>query len=341
MSDFACLKIGPKGYICGLGRFTASAEAPRSADDVAFYINDFQLSDPAPWKRPERHLLAHDAPRALNGSASPPGGGFPSIEWSGLGGAAFREVYEEIQAAIAEGRVEKSVPVLAERGEVTAGEPSAMIHALGDLPEPTWGYGWQLGANGIVGATPEVFFSLEGPWLETMALAGTCPRHEAGAFLDDPKEIREHEYVVDFLLGRLGELGAVERQPRTVLDLGSIIHFVSDIRVRLRDPLPAIDDLVRRLHPTPALGAYPSGEGALRQLFEYRRRLGAPAHFGAPFGVWWQGRFHSVVMIRNVSWQGREVFLPSGCGIIRESRFDREWRELALKRNSVKALLGV
>ncbi|MEZ5431131.1 MAG: hypothetical protein R3F31_08125 [Verrucomicrobiales bacterium] len=38
---------------------------------------------------------------------------------------------------------------------------------------------------------------------------------------------------------------------------------------------------------------------------------------------------------------GREVWLPSGCGIIRESRFDREWRELALKRNSVKALLGV
>lgn len=340
MSDFACLKIGPEGYVCGLGDFASSALPPQSPDDVAFYINDFQLGDPAPWKRPQRWLLAEDAPRALNGSAASVGG-FPAIEWSGLGGAEFRQIYEEIQQSITDGRLEKSVPVLAERGRVTAGDPAAMVHALGGLPEATWGYGWQLGHSGIVGATPERLFSLDGPLLATMALAGTSPRHETEAFLTDPKEIREHEYVVDYLLGKLSALGTVERSPRFVMDLGSIVHFASRIQVELRLPAPGIDELMRLLHPTPALGAYPRGDGALRQLLDYRRRLGAPAFFGAPFGVWWDGRFHSVVMIRNVSWEGREVWLPSGCGIIRESRFDREWRELALKRNSVKALLGV
>jgi len=102
-----------------------------------------------------------------------------------------------------------------------------------------------------------------------------------------------------------------------------------------------LDALIRLMHPTPALGAYPRGEGALRMLFEFRDRLKAPPHFGSPFGGLWKGEFRSVVAIRNVSWSGSDMFLPSGCGIIRESRFDREWRELALKRNSVKALLGV
>jgi isochorismate synthase EntC len=54
-----------------------------------------------------------------------------------------------------------------------------------------------------------------------------------------------------------------------------------------------------------------------------------------------EGDFQVLVAIRNLSWDGRDVFLPSGVGLVEGSRFDREWRELALKRNSVKSLLGV
>ncbi|MCB1078251.1 MAG: chorismate-binding protein, partial [Verrucomicrobiae bacterium] len=143
------------------------------------------------------------------------------------------------------------------------------------------------------------------------------------------------------LMERLSEIGSIVRETRSVMDLGSLIHFLSRIRVKLNDPQPSLNDLIRLMHPTPALGAFPRGEGALRMLWEFREKLGAPPQFGAPFGVTWQGEFRSVVAIRNVSWSGSEMRLPSGCGIIRESRFDREWRELALKRNSVKALLGV
>jgi menaquinone-specific isochorismate synthase len=47
------------------------------------------------------------------------------------------------------------------------------------------------------------------------------------------------------------------------------------------------------------------------------------------------------VGIRHICWRGDEVLLPSGCGFIAESDPAREWRELALKRESVKRMFGV
>lgn len=335
--DFAFLQTGSGRFVCGTGPFTSAPMAPEDGS-AAFYLNDFELSDPEPWKFPARCFVAAD-PRALlpdNGSTP-----LPAVEWRGLGDAGFRGVYDEIQAEIAAGRLEKSVPVITERGWLNGGDPAALVKAVAGLPDELRGYGYRFGDRGMVGATPEQLFRVEGGCLETMALAGTAPRHEAGDFLTDPKEIREHEFVAEYLVGKLGELGEIEREERGVMDLGSLVHFLSRIRVRLRDPRPDLDALIRLMHPTPALGAYPRGEGALRMLCGFRERLQAPPQFGAPFGVLKDGVFTSVVAIRHVSWRGNELRLPSGCGLIRESRFDREWRELALKRNSVKALLGV
>ena len=48
-----------------------------------------------------------------------------------------------------------------------------------------------------------------------------------------------------------------------------------------------------------------------------------------------------MVAIRMVVWQGDNVYLPSGCGVIDESRLVNEWRELRLKRDSVKELFQI
>lgn len=311
---------------------------PPRDGSVAFYLNDFELSDTAPWKIPSSFFETPDVRHLLPDNGSTP---LPAVEWHGLRDMAFREIYDEIQTEIEGGELEKSVPVITEQGRLNGGDPAALMKAVNSSTDQLYGYGYRLGDSGMIGGTPEQLFQVRDGLLETMALAGTAPRHEAGDFVDDPKEIREHEFVAGYLVEKLSELGEIEREPRQVMDLGSLVHFLSRIRVRLDEPKPDLDALIRLMHPTPALGAYPRGEGALRRLCSFRERLEAPPNFGAPFGVQWQGSFYSVVAIRNVSWAGSELFLPSGCGIIRESRFDREWRELALKRNSVKALLGV
>lgn len=337
MEDFAFIKLGPGRYLCGLGPFDARESAPDDGE-TAFYRNNFELSDPAPWKVPARVFETSDLRILLPHNGATP---LPEIAWSGLGDTDVRGIFDEILGQIQSGKLKKSVPVLTERGILHRGEPAALVKAIIAAPEALWGYGFREGGKGVIGATPEQLFTVRHGVLETMALAGTAPRHEIDDFPKDPKEIREHELVADYLEELLKPFGKVEREPRTLLDLGSMIHFLTRLRVRIKDPDTNLNELVKCLHPTPALGACPRGDGALRQLIEYRHRLGVPEHFGAPFGALHEGFLQVLVAIRNLSWDGRDVFLPSGVGLVEGSRFDREWRELALKRNSVKSLLGV
>jgi len=337
MQDFAFVKLAPGRYLCGTGPFRTEDRPPRDGAS-AFYRNDFELSRTRPWLVPARVFETSDLSSLLPGNGAMP---LPEIAWSGLGDGDVRGVFDAIIAQIASGRLKKSVPVLTERGILHRGEPAALVKAVAAAPEPLWSYGYREGGRGMVGATPEQLFSVRDGVLESMALAGTAPRHEVEDFPSDPKEIREHELVADYLEEFLSPLGEVEREARSLLDLGSMVHFLTRLRVRLREPEPDYDELVRLLHPTPALGACPRGEGALRELFAYRRQLAVPGEFGAPFGSLHEGAFRALVAIRNVSWDGRDVFLPSGAGLVEGSRFDREWRELALKRNSVKSLLGI
>jgi menaquinone-specific isochorismate synthase len=76
-------------------------------------------------------------------------------------------------------------------------------------------------------------------------------------------------------------------------------------------------------------------------LLGWRRRLGAPAEFGAPFGAVVDGNFQGIVSIRGIWWNGDRVSLPAGCGVIEPSRLVNEWRELRLKRMAVKERFGL
>ena len=53
------------------------------------------------------------------------------------------------------------------------------------------------------------------------------------------------------------------------------------------------------------------------------------------------GTTHIVVSIRGICWEGNQISLPSGCGIVGGSAFDHEWRELRLKREAVLRLLAL
>jgi menaquinone-specific isochorismate synthase len=202
-----------------------------------------------------------------------------------------------------------------------------------------WGYGYCEGDHGFAGATPECLFTLRGRRFQTMALAGTARAVEQNGFEADAKEIREHELVVESLAAKLKALGDVRCSRREILNVGDLLHFITRFEVEI--DAPEAEPLIRLLHPTPAIGVVPATPQSLERLAEWRRQLGAPRYFGAPFGVKWDGGFHMVVAIRGVSWTGDDIFLPSGCGIVEASQLEREWRELALKRAWVKRALDV
>lgn len=333
MTDFAIFRL-PNGHAwLGLGPFTEREQMPQ---ETAFYWNDFDLSDPRPWKVPAKLVPItgdHDLDAVLPGVEplqvlweKPPTEGFKM---------AFRRIRREVLAA----RLQKMVPVLTESGKVVAGAPAALLRNVLAAPSNLWGYGRVGDREGFLGATPELLFQSQGRTVETMALAGTAKPGTGDAFLTDLKEIEEHEIVARFLVERLQTLGEVTREPRGLCETAGLRHFQSKVKVECVSA-HGPDELVRLLHPTPAVGCLPRSEEWLTRLREYRALLKVPGFFGAPFGFSHEGTQHLVVSIRGLGWKDDRVMLPSGCGIVGGSAFDHEWRELRLKREAVGRLLG-
>ena len=319
--------------VMGHGPFTEAAEPP--ADGVAFHVRDFAMADPLPWKIPSRVERGTRAGFAAE-FAGPP---IPDCQWQPLDAAPFSVAFLEIMSAIHSGIFEKTVPVVTETGKAGESPQNAILAAMSRQQAPLYSYGWLQADSGFAGATPELLFSLHGDHLETMALAGTARSEDREVFAVDEKEIREHEYVAQSLVAKLLDLGQTHRHSREILDLGSIVHFLTLIEVDLQSSLTP-GELLRRLHPTPALGPLPRTEATMRRLLEWRERLGCPPAFGAPFGLWDHGRFDAVVAFRGVWWEGGHLRIPAGCGIIEASRLVNEWRELRLKREAVKRFLA-
>jgi len=48
-----------------------------------------------------------------------------------------------------------------------------------------------------------------------------------------------------------------------------------------------------------------------------------------------------LVAIRNVRWQGQELAVAAGAGLVVQSRFDAEWNEVVLKCGAVKRTFGL
>lgn len=328
----AFIKAGDAGYVVGLGPFEEFDTAP--ANETAFYVNDFALSAQQPWKVPaELFEVASLEDMGLQKDDV-------EIKWGELEADCFAAVFAEINEMINKGVIEKSVPVATERGKMLSGHGDALAARMQHLGAPFYSYGWSQGECGFCGATPELLFKLDGRSLQTMALAGTAKADERVVFAVDGKEIKEHEFVAQTMVAKLSDIGNVERGDRTIMDLGQIVHYHTPIDVQLFADR-GIDELIRRLHPTPALGPLPRTRETLDLLTNWRERLNCPPCFGSPFGFLRDGVFTSVVAIRGIHWEGDQLAVPSGCGVIEASRLVNEWRELRLKREAVRAVFAI
>ncbi|MFZ4764545.1 MAG: chorismate-binding protein [Roseimicrobium sp.] len=334
MMDCAFFRLPDGQAWLGVGPF---AEAAEPASDPCFYVNDFTLSSATPWRKPQRLIPIGGAEElaAHLGNMER-----PSIVWQKPATEWFKMAFRRIRRDVVGHRVRKMVPVLTERGVLQSGCLAALLHRVMQAPLGLWGYASIAGDRGFMGATPELLLSTQGRALTTMALAGTAKPNGADSFATDAKEIDEHELVASFLDEVLHALGQVTRSAREVSEAAGLTHFRTHLSVLL-DSEHSLNDLVQRLHPTPAVGCLPRNEASLARLLGYRKQLGAPEFFGAPFGLKIGDAFHCVVSIRGGYWNGTDVQLPSGCGIVGGSAFDHEWRELRLKRDSVAKLLGL
>ena len=193
----------------------------------------------------------------------------------------------------------------------------------------------------FLGASPERLVSLVDGTLQTEALAGTLSR--AGApetLLASAKDREEHALVVAEIVSGLGpfvEPGTLCWDPNPGLKaLPRIWHLHTPITARLRSGATLLD-VVRALHPTPAVCGVPRAAAArfLRENEGFERDLYAgPVGWVSDAG---EGTF--AVGLRSALLTGDTATLYAGAGLVAASEATAEWHETALKLRTVEETL--
>lgn len=189
----------------------------------------------------------------------------------------------------------------------------------------------------FVGVTPERLVSRSGRTARSEAVAGTRPRGVDSvadrllgeSLLASPKDRNEHELVVERVRDALAACASTLRtdaEPR-LLRLAYVQHLRTRVHAELRAGVGDAE-LVRALHPTPAVAGSPVGAAieALRALEPFDRGL-----YAGPVGVLSDEGCEVAVAIRSALIDGDRLTAFAGAGIVDGSDPAEEWRETGHK----------
>lgn len=267
-----------------------------------------------------------------------------NISWSLDFKEQFSQQFQFMQDMIAQGQLEKAVPIGVSRTLMTSTfQPQPVIrNLLEDSTGRGWLYGFWTSDQGILGRTPELLFQsypLQNKKISTMALAGTWSKNSS--VVNDYKDSKiwnEHHIVVKDIKNQLSGLECTFQSPTEVIELKTLAHLKTQLEFRYTD-FEQIFDVVQDLHPTAALGIYPRSLEMYKAVYEMPLQADRGG-FGAPFGVIGKDISHLIVSIRGVFWKGNELRLFAGCGITKDSQLESEYQEILLKMAAVKKMLG-
>lgn len=199
----------------------------------------------------------------------------------------------------------------------------------------------------FLGATPERLARLRDREVWVACLAGSRERgmtpeddrRLGDALLDSTKDRSEHAVVVRALREALAPVCSEVSAPDdpVLLSVRNVHHLYTPLTGTLANGACMLD-IVARLHPTPAVGGFPSG-AALRFIRE-REDLDR-GWYAAPVG--WLDRYGEgefAVALRSSLIAGSEAALFAGCGIMADSDPEQEYAESWLKLRPVLSALG-
>ena len=198
----------------------------------------------------------------------------------------------------------------------------------------------------FLGASPERLYERTGRIVHSEALAGTRPRGPSDmadaalgdALLHDDKERREHGFVVDGIRAAFAALcGEVRSDDEaSVIRLPNCQHLVRRFEGVLRDGVSDAG-LLRALHPSSAVGGYPTDEALewLRATEPFDR-----GWYAGPVGWIGPDAAEFAVAIRSARVDRHAVHVYAGAGIVPGSTPESEWGEIENKISTFMNVLG-
>mgnify|MGYP003365622940 CR=1 FL=1 len=191
----------------------------------------------------------------------------------------------------------------------------------------------------FLGATPEILIQKEKNNVLSYALAGTVLRSDKEdeyqkkrLLLIDAKNRHEHQIVIDSIVNSMrnftDELVVDETK---ILELKNLYHLQTCIHGK--NTSKTLLQLVKLLHPTPALGGDPVNK-ALELIKRYEKH--ERGLYAAPIGIIDKnGDGIFVVGIRSALIEKNIVYAYSGCGIVDKSTCESEYIETTNKLKTI------
>ena len=196
----------------------------------------------------------------------------------------------------------------------------------------------------IAGSSPETLVKLEDGVLHTFPLAGTRPRGKTEAedkaleesLLADPKELSEHNMLVDLGrndLGRISKFGSVRVEKYMHVERYShVMHIGSTVRGEIREEKDAVDAVASVL-PAGTLSGAPKIRACeiIHELEGCKRGI-----YGGAIGyIDFTGNMDTCIAIRLAYKKNGKVFVRAGAGIVADSVPASEYQESINKAAAV------
>ncbi len=187
----------------------------------------------------------------------------------------------------------------------------------------------------IISFSPELFLEKKNEVLVTQPIKGSISKNKNAEMdlLKNEKEEAELSMIVDLLRNDLNSLevdnSAQVTTHRQLMDLNYIHHTFSEIKINTRKRLPVI---LRNMLPGGSISGCPKLESliAISELETSRRQ--------AYTGVcgWWKGSdFKLNILIRTFIQSNTDYFYFAGCGIVYDSKPEKEFEELLNKAGNL------
>ncbi len=208
------------------------------------------------------------------------------------------------------------------------------------------------------GATPETLVQVNGTTLTTMSLAGTQKLQENVEVSWNEKEIEEQQIVTDYIVHRLQDVTTnVSVTEAKTHQAGSLLHLCAMISGRMA-PAVNIGNIIKTLHPTPAICGFPTEKakafilseegynrkfytgylGTLNERVETARNRNRKNQENSAYKAV-RTNSELYVNLRCMELTHDKRILYIGGGITKDSNPESEWQETLAKSQIMKRVL--
>ena len=196
----------------------------------------------------------------------------------------------------------------------------------------------------IAGSSPEILVKKTGNKLTLRPIAGTIRRGKTPEedlklekqLLEDPKEIAEHEMLVDLGrndLGRISQFGSIiPTKYKVIENYSHVKHIVTNLESEIMPDTP-LDGVLKATFPAGTLSGAPKVRAL--EIIDEVEVSQRGFYGGMVLNADFHGNLDSCIGIRSVLIKNEKAFIQAGAGIVADSVPENEYEECLNKARAV------